>query len=100
MISIITKLLDLITAQEKKEVLFFIFMSIIMAIFDVIGVASIMPFMAVLSNPSMVDTNPILAFFYNFLSFSSTQDFLYFLGLVVFFINTIYDDSIYNNARI
>mgnify|MGYP000120722151 CR=1 FL=1 len=85
MISIITKLLDLITAQEKKEVLLLVFMSIIMAIFDVIGVASIMPFMAVLSNPSMVDTNPILAFFYNFLSFSSTQDFLYFLGLVVFF---------------
>jgi ATP-binding cassette, subfamily B, bacterial PglK len=84
MISIIYKLLDLITFQEKKEALLLIFLSILMAIFDVIGVASIMPFMAVLTNPELVESNPILAFSYNSLKFDNVEDFLFFLGWLVF----------------
>ena len=82
--NIINKLLDLLTVQEKKEVLLLVFMSLIMAIFDVIGVASIMPFMAVLTSPSLVESNAILAYVYNALNFKNIQDFLYFLGFFVF----------------
>ena len=86
MINIVKKLLDLITFQEKKEAFLLIFLSIFMAIFDVIGVASIMPFMAVLTNPELVESNPILAFTYNALEFYNVEDFLFFLGWLVFLI--------------
>jgi ATP-binding cassette, subfamily B, bacterial PglK len=81
---IVKKILDLITVQEKKEVLLLVFMAMIMAIFDMIGVASILPFMSVLINPSLVESNAILAFIFNALEFQSTQNFLFFLGIFVF----------------
>jgi ATP-binding cassette, subfamily B, bacterial PglK len=84
MFNIVRKLIDLLSSQEKKEALIIVLMSIIMALFDVIGVASIMPFMAVLTSPSLVETNPFLSFIYIWLDFKNTKDFLYFLGVVVF----------------
>jgi len=56
----------------------------IMAFFDVLGVASIMPFMAVLVNPEIIETNAYLAYIYSNFGFTNSQDFLYFLGLSVF----------------
>lgn len=55
-----------------------------MALFEVIGVSSIVPFLSVLANPEMVRNNATLAFVYNYLGFSSTYDFLLFLGIVAF----------------
>jgi len=59
-------------------------MIMIMAFFDVLGVASIMPFMAVLVNPEIIETNAYLAYIYSNFGFTNSQDFLYFLGLSVF----------------
>jgi ABC-type bacteriocin/lantibiotic exporter with double-glycine peptidase domain len=61
-----------------------------MASFDVLGVASILPFMSVLTNPQVIDSNAQLAFLYKKLSFQSREDFLFFLGLsvlVLFFVS-------------
>lgn len=55
-----------------------------MALVDVVGVASIMPFMAVLANPGVVETNSYLAAVYHSLGFTDRQAFLFFLGVVVF----------------
>jgi len=57
---------------------------LIMAFMEMIGVASIMPFVAVLANPDVIETNSYLAKAYNALSFSNPESFLFFLGLVVF----------------
>jgi len=43
-----------------------------------------MPFMAVLANPQLVETNAILSAAFHILGFSRPQDFLYFLGAMVF----------------
>lgn len=51
-----------------------------MALMDVMGVASILPFMAVLANPQLVETNIYLANVYKGLSFDDPQRFLFFLG--------------------
>ena len=54
------KILYLLSFHERKQVGFLIAMLIIMALLDVIGVASILPFFAVLSNPSLIESNLIL----------------------------------------
>ena len=81
------KLLSLITPQEKVRASFLILMMIIMALLDMIGVASILPFMAVLSDPDLIKTNVFLSSLYQTLSFfgvEKKQDFIFALGVMVF----------------
>ena len=54
------KLLYFLTPQERKHTGLLLVMILIMAILDTIGVASILPLIAVLSNPSIIETNIIL----------------------------------------
>ena len=53
-----------------------------------IGVASILPFMAVLTNPSVVETNVILNKMFQIsklFGIENNDQFLYFLGVTVLF---------------
>lgn len=54
------------------------------SILDVVGVASILPFMAALSNPRLVNENPAFAFVYATLGYDSHPKFLFALGATVF----------------
>ena len=57
-------------------------MILIMALFDMLGVASILPFITVLSNPEIVDTNIYLKNTFNFLGkfgVDTKQQFLFLL---------------------
>ena len=54
------KILYLLNSQERKRAVLLLLMIIIMALIDMIGVASILPFMAVLANPDVIETNNIL----------------------------------------
>ncbi|WP_211275854.1 ABC transporter ATP-binding protein [Thalassospira mesophila] len=54
-----------------------------MALLDTIGVASILPFMTVLSNPSTIHSNHYLSYVYTTLEFTSPESFLFFLGISV-----------------
>ena len=54
------KLLFLITIQERKRGALLLIMILIMALLDMIGVASILPFTTVLVNPTLIETNIIL----------------------------------------
>ena len=81
------KLLFLLTTHERKRASLLLLMILIMALLDMIGVASILPFMAVLTNPSLVDTNLFLNFLFNtsvIFGVSNNQQFLFILGLLVF----------------
>lgn len=48
------------------------------------GVASVMPFLAVLSNPEVIDTNIWLNTVFQYLNYESKASFLYLLGVVAF----------------
>ena len=54
------KLLYLLTPREQKRAGLLFLMILVMALLDMIGVASILPFMTVLANPSIVETNIFL----------------------------------------
>ena len=62
-------------------------MIIIMAFLEMIGVVSIMPFMAVLTSPDLIQTNPILNNFFNLskkFGVETNNQFLFVLGVSVF----------------
>ena len=80
----IKKILDLLTPPERKRAGLLLCMILVTAILDVVGVASIMPFMAVLSNPDQIQTNVFLNAAYTKLGFTKPQQFLFALGLLVF----------------
>ena len=64
-------------------------MILIMAILDAVGVASIMPFIAVLTNPEIVENNFFLRILYDkskLFGVESVDEFIIFLGILVFFI--------------
>ncbi len=82
-------MIKLFTTRELRQASLLLLMIIFMALLDTIGVASIMPFMAVLSNPDVVDTNIYLNNTFNYLSkfgVETKQQFLFFLGITVFFL--------------
>ena len=55
------KLLFFLSPRELRQGVLLLLMIIIMAFLEMIGVASIMPFIAVLTNPKVIETNSILS---------------------------------------
>ncbi len=83
----IKKLLYLLTSYERRRAMLLLVMILFMALLDMLGVASIMPFIAVLTNPNLVETNEILNTAYEFSSIfgvETNQQFLFVLGIFVF----------------
>jgi ABC-type bacteriocin/lantibiotic exporter with double-glycine peptidase domain len=81
------KLLDLLTSHERRRAGVLLGMILVMALLDMLGVASIMPFMAVLANPDLVETNAILTAAYTASSnfgVDTPEQFLFALGIGVF----------------
>jgi len=81
------KLLFLLTPHERKRAGLLLIMIVIMAFLDMIGVASILPFMAVLTNPGLIETNNILNIMFQASSIfgvENDQQFLFILGFFVF----------------
>ena len=80
------KLLFLLSSNERRSAALLLLLILIMALLDMIGVASILPFIAVLISPSLIDTNFILNSMFEFtkmLGVENYQQFLFFLGILV-----------------
>ena len=81
------KLFNLLTRPERRRAGLLLGMILVMALLDMLGVASIMPFMAVLANPQMVQTNAVLSTAFQAagaLGITTVQHFLFALGMLVF----------------
>lgn len=84
MIDIYRKIRDLLDARERRNAILLFGMMLVMGLLEVAGVASIMPFIAVLAKPDVVHTNVYLNTIYQNLGFANTNNFLLFLGIVLF----------------
>jgi ABC-type multidrug transport system fused ATPase/permease subunit len=83
------KLLFLLTLQERKQAGLLLIMIIIMALLDMVGVASILPFVAILTNPGLIETNAIVNSMFQvskILGVESNQEFIFALGVLAFFL--------------
>ena len=83
------KIIDLLTPQERGRLIVILIIVLISGFLDVFGVASIMPFIAVLSKPELVETSTILASAYKFsqnFGVNTIRQFLFVLALFSFLI--------------
>lgn len=80
----IRKLYDLLNKTERKRAGVLMGMILVMAVLDMIGVASILPFVAVLSNPQLVESNALLNAVYLGFGFNNVKAFFIALGLFMF----------------
>jgi ABC-type bacteriocin/lantibiotic exporter with double-glycine peptidase domain len=81
------KLLFLLSPHELKRASLLLIMIIIMAFLDMLGVASILPFMAVLVSPDLIETNFLLNTMFQIskmFGVKNNQQFLFVLGILVF----------------
>ena len=87
MFDIVKKLLFFLSPREQKHIPLLLFMILIMALLDMIGVASILPFMAVLTNPEIIETNIILRKMFQasgIFKIETREQFIFGLGILVF----------------
>lgn len=82
----IKKILKLLTPFERKRLLLLLGMMVSSALVEVAGIASIMPFLSLVSNQNIINTNKFLNYFYTLLNFQSVNKFLVFIGSLVLFI--------------
>jgi len=89
----ISKILALLDRREKISAAGLLAFIILTALIETAGIASVVPFLAVLADPSIIDTQPVLKKIYDFTGMETQQQFLFFLGFVVLgvliFTNTI-----------
>jgi ABC-type bacteriocin/lantibiotic exporter with double-glycine peptidase domain len=86
MLDIIRKFRDLLDARERRNAIILFAMILLTGVLEAVGVASVMPFLSVLSNPEVIQEKATLQWAYDTLGFTSTDSFLFFLGIAVFFI--------------
>ena len=83
----IKKLFDLLTPLERKRAGVLMGMMVVMAFLDMLGVASILPFMAVLANPEVVQSNGVLQGVFGIsrqIGIQTPEQFLFALAVLVF----------------
>lgn len=81
------KIMSLLTLSERKHAFLLLIMIFISALLDTLGVASILPFVTVLSNPDIIENNLVLVKMFNvskFFGVENSQTFLFALGVFVF----------------
>ncbi|MFA9462549.1 ABC transporter ATP-binding protein [Thiohalorhabdus methylotrophus] len=86
MLAVYRKVLELLTPREKRQGILVLGVVTGMAVLEVAGVASVMPFLSVMANPKAIDTNEALAWLFSVLGYESRERFLVFLGVGAFFL--------------
>jgi len=86
MLATVKMLYHILTPSERRKALIISVMVLGMAFFDMIGVASILPFITIAGNPEMIHSNPYLSKLYEYFNFRSDFQFIFYSGIVVFFL--------------
>ena len=74
--------LQIFSTQEKRQMFILLFLMILMGLFQAIGVASILPFMNLVLNPEMIETNHWLNRLYQWGNFQNLQSFIITVGFI------------------
>jgi ATP-binding cassette, subfamily B, bacterial PglK len=80
------KLRSLLNPREQRQALLLLGLMLVVGLVEMVGIASIFPLIAVLSDPTLIDTNPWLNWAYHTFGFSTANSFYVFLATVVFVI--------------
>lgn len=83
MIKLVRELIALMSPEQRKTFLFLQFFVVLMAIAEVVGIASIGPFMALVGNIDLVQTNAVVNKIYLLSGASTPIEFLFLIGVMV-----------------
>jgi ATP-binding cassette, subfamily B, bacterial PglK len=78
------KLLSMFTAQERLRIYLLLASTSFLAVVEVAGITSIMPFIAIVVDSSVIDTNPYLHRLYEALGLTDHRQFQFLMGAVSF----------------
>ena len=84
LIDVYRKIFDILDRRERRNLVILIGLMLVMGAVDVIGVASVLPFLAVVSDPSAVETNRYLSTLYELSGVTEVWSFLVLLGIAAF----------------
>ncbi len=84
MLATYRKLWRLLDAHERRRAVMLGFLILLMGLAEAIGVASVLPFIAVLNNPGMIDEDARLSALRDWTGYQDPMDFLTFLGIGMF----------------
>lgn len=71
-------------ARERRNAVILLCLLLATGVFETLGVASIMPFLYVLSDTSVIHKNRYISYVYRLMGFEETNSFLIFLGVIFF----------------
>ena len=86
MIATYKKLLEIMTPAERKRFWMLVGITFCLAAVEAASVISILPFLHLLSNPDLIETNRILAWINDALGFETRSQFLFAAGAAIFVI--------------
>jgi ABC-type multidrug transport system fused ATPase/permease subunit len=84
--STFVKLRDLLNARERRQIMGLLAVILVMGFVESTRVVSVIPFVAVLADPSIVQSNAYLAAAYAWLGYETVDRFLVFLGVAMFLV--------------
>lgn len=73
----------LLNAKERRQFVALVLLTILMSAFEVTGVAAILPFLSLIGDPGMIETNPFIAWFARTTGLSDPMHVTVAFGLVV-----------------
>lgn len=82
--SLVKKLNDILDRRQKRKSVLLLLLFIVMSLFQVVGVAAIFPFVNLVMDRSLLETNPLLHCMYVRFGFTSFASFIVFLGISLF----------------
>jgi len=83
MLSSLQKVLSLFSYRERRQIYWLLLSILLMGVFETTGIASIMPFMAVIANPGIIHQNQVFSSAYNYFNFTGDNEFIFFIGIGV-----------------
>jgi ABC-type multidrug transport system fused ATPase/permease subunit len=75
------KIFSFFPRREQYQILALLVSTTVCGLLEAVGIASIMPFIAVIAEPALVVENDYLSWAYTYFGFAGTNQFLIFLGL-------------------
>lgn len=83
MLTVIKQLFALLTDKQLKQFYILQVLVVIMAFTELLGIASIAPFMALVGDISILETNGVFAQLYQMSGLNNPMDFLFYTGVIV-----------------
>jgi ATP-binding cassette, subfamily B, bacterial PglK len=83
MTQLLKKLSVFFSREDQIHLLYLLFLSLVVSLMEIVGISSLMPFIATISNPSLLVTNRYYIWVGQFLNVDNSKDFIIIFGILL-----------------